>query len=116
MRHNAAGAITDAQFLVYLSGLPFSPGSTYSTRLGPSNQSCLGAVNFVSSVSEGNTTSLLSGLVSLDKPLQDILNITVELKNSSTLSTNPLVNGYAEKPTMPLGHWSIMCDIYGIEK
>ena len=108
MRHNTGAAITDAQFLIYLSGLPFSSGSTYSTRFGPTNQSCLGAVNFVSSVSEGNTTSLLSGLVSFDKPLQDILNITVELRNSSTLTTNPLVNGFSEKPTMPLGHWSIV--------
>ena len=116
IRHNSGGETTDAQFLIYLSGLPFSSGSTYSTRFGPTNQSCLGALNFVSSVSQGNTSSLLSGLVSFDKPLQDILNITVELKNSSTLSTNPLVNGYSEKTTMTLGHWSIICDIYGMEK
>ena len=57
----------------------------------------------------------MAGLVSFDKPLQDVINITIELKNSSTLAQNPLVDGYAEKTSMQLGHWSIMCDIYGVE-
>ena len=64
----------------------------------------------------GTTISLMAGLVSFDKPLQDVINITVELKNSSLTSSNPLVNGYAEKTTTPLGHWSLTCDIYGIDK
>ena len=119
LRHNAT-VITDAQFLIYISGLPFSSGSTYSTRFGPTNQSCIGAVNFVTpgslSATVGITTSMMAGLVSFDKPLQDVINITVELKNSSPTSSNPLVNGYAEKTTMILGHWSLMCDIYAIEK
>lgn len=115
IRHNTVLAVADAQFLVYISGLPFSSGSCYNTRLGPTNQSCIGAVDFTTSTTVGKTTSLLSGLVSFDKPLQDVINITVELKNSSILSLNPLVNGYAEKTTMNLGHWSIVCDIYGIE-
>ena len=46
IRHTAT-ALADAQFLIYISGLPFSSGSTYSTRFGPTNQSCIGAVNFV---------------------------------------------------------------------
>jgi hypothetical protein len=112
IRHNTLAAVSDAQFLVYISGLPFSSGSTYSTRLGPTNQSCIGAVDFTSSTSAGKTVSLLSGLVSFDKPLQDVINITVELKNSST---NALINGYAEKTLQALGHWSLICDIYGIE-
>ena len=57
----------------------------------------------------------MAGLVSFDKPLQDVINITIEWKNSSTTAQNPLVNGYAEKTTMVLGHWTIMCDIYGVE-
>ena len=116
IRHNTAAAVTDAQFLVYIDGLPFSSGSCYNTRLGPTSQSCIGAVDFTTTTTIGRTTSLLSGLVSFEKPRQDVINITVELKNSSILSGNPLVNGYAEKTTMALGHWSIVCDIYGIEK
>lgn len=115
IRHNTVAAVTDAQFLVYIEGLPFSSGSCYNTRLGPTSQSCIGAVDFTASNVLGKTTSLLSGLVSFEKPRQDVINITVELKNSSTTSTNPLVNGYAEKTTQNLGHWSIVCDIYGIE-
>lgn len=115
IRHNTAAAVTDAQFLVYISGLPFSSGSCYNTRLGPTNQSCIGAVDFTTTATTGKTTSLLSGLVSFEKPLQDVINITVELKNSSILTTNPLVNGYAEKTTQALGQWCIVCDIYGIE-
>ena len=112
LRHNTAGAVADSQFLIYISGLPFSSGSTYSTRFGPTNQSCIGAVNFVASNVLGTTTSMMAGLVSFDKPLQDVINITVELKNSSTTT----VDNYAEKTTMALGHWSLMCDIYAIEK
>jgi hypothetical protein len=105
-------ATTDSQFIIYMSGLPFTSGSTYSTRSGPTNQAAIGCVNFVTTASLGVTTPLIAGLVSFDKPLQDVINITVELKNSSN---NALVNGYSEKPTTRMPHWSIMCDIYGIE-
>lgn len=106
----------DRQMMVYMSGLPFTSGSGYNTRLGPTNQVAIGSVNFGGASATGITEPILSGLVSFDKPLQNTFNITVELKNSSTLATNPLVNGYAEKATVLMGHWSIMCDIYGIEK
>ncbi len=69
-------------------------------------------VNFVVAAATGVTTPILSGLVSFDKPLQDVINITVELKNSSN---NALVNGYSEKPATRMLDWSLMCDIYGIE-
>jgi len=69
-------------------------------------------VNFVVAAATGTTTPILSGLVSFDKPLQDVINITVEFKNSSN---NALVNGYSEKPATRMPHWSIMCDIYGVE-
>jgi len=105
-------ATTDSQLIIFMSGLPFSSGSTYSTRLGPTNQAAIGMVNFVVAAATGTTTPILSGLVSFDKPLQDVINITVELKNSSN---NALVNGYSEKPATRMPHWSIMCDIYGIE-
>ena len=93
----------------------FKSGSCYNTTFGPTSQSCIGAVDFTTTTAVGRTTALLSGLASFEKPRQDVIIITVELKNSSTLTTNPLVNGYAEKTTMALGHWSIICDIYGIE-
>jgi hypothetical protein len=109
---NAATAFSDGQMMIYMSGLPFSSGSGYNTRLGPTSQSCIGAVDFTTSAVLGKRTSFLSGLVSFEKPRQDVINITVELKNSSV---NPLVNGYSEKTTQALGHWSIMCDIYGVE-
>ena len=83
LRHNTSSSIFDANFLVYISGLPFSSGSTYNTRLGPTNQAVLGAVNFIIPQTTGVTVSLLSGLVTFDKPLQDTLNISIELKNSS---------------------------------
>ena len=108
------GTFNDGQFVVYMSGLPFSSGSGYNTRLGPTNQAAIGCINF--NVSTFITIPILSGLVSFDKPLQNTFNITVELKNSSTTATNPLISGYSEKPIRIMGHWSIMCDIYGIEK
>jgi hypothetical protein len=111
IRHNGIPT-TDSQLIIYMSGLPFSSGSTYSTRSGPTNQSVIGMVNFVTTAAAGVTTPILSGLVSFDKPLQDVINITIELKNSSN---NALVNGYSEKPTTRMPHWSLMCDIYGIE-
>jgi hypothetical protein len=110
IRHNGI-ATTDSQFIIYMSGLPFSSGSTYSTRSGPTNQAAIGCVNFVVTTTAGVTTPILTGLVSFDKPLQDVINITVELKNSSN---NP-VNGFTEKPSTRMPHWSIVCDIYGIE-
>lgn len=111
-RHNATTAVTDAQFIVYMSGLPFSNGSCYNTRNGVTNQCALGCVNFTASVSAGTTTAFSSGLVTFDKPLNDLVDITIELKNSS----NNIANGLNEKTTMVLGHWSIVCDIYGVEK
>ena len=105
-------ATTDSQLIIYMSGLPFTSGSTYSTRSGPTNQAAIGMVNFIVAAGTGATTPLIAGLVSFDKPLQDVTNITVELKNSSN---NALVNGYSEKPAIRIPHWSIMCDIYGVE-
>ena len=105
-------ATADAQFLVYISGLPFPSGSTYNTRIGPSNQAVLGCVNFVCSNVAGTTTPITAGLVTFDKPLQDITNISIELKNSSTTT----INGYREKTITTLGHYSILCDIYGVEE
>ncbi len=112
-QNRAFGSITDFQFMVYMSGLPFSSGSGYNTKLGPTNQVAIGCINIPNT---GITAQILSGLVSFDKPLQNTFNITVELKNSSTLATNPLISGYSEKTTAIMGHWSIVCDIYGIEK
>ena len=100
--------------IIYMSGLPFSSGSGYNTRLGPTNQAQIGIANIISGIaSVGVTTSILSGLVSFYKQLQNTFDITVELKNSST---NPSVNGYSEKTTQNIGHWSIICDIYGVGK
>ena len=117
-QNRSAGTETDTNCVVYMSGLPFSSGSGYNTKLGPTNQVSIGCVPFLgpSSFSTGITTPILSGLASFDKPLQNTFDITIELKNSSTLTTNSLINGYSEKGQFPIGHWSIMCDIYGIEK
>ena len=106
------GTFNDAHFMVYMSGLPFSSGSGYNTRLGPTNQVAIGCINF--NITTSITIPILSGLVSFDKPLQDTFNITVELKNSNTI--DPTLNGWAEKAVTISGHWCIMCDIYGIEK
>ena len=38
LRQNTTTSVFDANFLVYMSDLPFSSGSTYNTRLGPTNQ------------------------------------------------------------------------------
>ena len=105
------GDIFDAQYVIYMSGLPFSSGSCYSTRFGPTNQAALACVNFDSSATAGVTNAFTSGLVTFDKPLQDVIDITIELKNSST----NIQNGYSEKNNQILGHWSLICDIYGIE-
>ena len=103
-----SGTTPDEQFVLYISGLPFS---NYNTSLGPNNGAAVGCVNLVTANSAGTTTSFTSGLVSFDKPLQDILNISILLKNSST----NILNGYTETTTNVLGHYSIICDIYGIE-
>jgi hypothetical protein len=113
---NSLQQINDAEMVIYMSGLPFSSGSGYNTRLGPMNQVAIGCVSFRAFQTQGITSSLFSGLVSFDKPLQNTFDITIELKNSSTTSTNPTINSYSEKTTQAMGHWSIMCDIYGIEK
>ena len=114
VRKNSAMDVTDGHFLVYMTGLPFSPGTTYNTRFGQTNQACVGAVDFVTTTSFGSTVPVISGLVSFEKPLQDTMNITIELKNSGS---NQVINGYTEKlpTTQILGHWSIICDIYGVE-
>ena len=109
VRQNAStGPTGNAHFVVYMSGLPFS---NYNTSLGPNNGAALGCVNFNTDGAYGTTTSFTSGLVSFDKPLQDILNISILLKNYSTIS----LNGYTETTASVLGHYSIICDIYGIE-
>jgi len=115
MRNNTGNNVIDAQMSVYISGLPLSSDSCYNTSSGPTNQACIGFADFTATNLVGRTTSILSNLVSFDKPQQYIINISIELKNSSTIQTNPLVNGYAEKTTMEIGLWSIMCDIYGID-
>ena len=103
-----SGTTPDEQFVLYMSGLPFS---NYNTSLGPNNGAALGCVNFNTDGAFVTTTSFSSGLVSFDKPLQDILNISILLKNSST----NILNGYSETTPNVLGHYSIICDIYGIE-
>ena len=115
LRHTTV-AVADAQFMIYMTGLPFTSGSTYNTRNGPTNSSALGCVNFIASNTVGATIPMISGLVSFDKPLQDIINITIELKNSAspTIAAS-IVNGYTEKPINIIGHWSVMCDIYGVD-
>jgi hypothetical protein len=102
-------AATDCQFIIYISGFPFC-NSTYNTRLGNTSQAALGCVNFLSTGSAGATTNSINGLVSFDKPLNDVCDITIELKNSST----NVVNGFTEKPTQGIGHWCIIMDIYGV--
>ena len=115
LRHSSA-TVTDAQFMIYMSGLPFINGSTYNTRHGPTNSSALGCVNFIASTSAGSTIPIISGLASFDKPRQDKVNISIELKNSAaTFPTTSIVNGYTEKPSANIGHWSVMCDIYGVD-
>ena len=115
---HSPGPPADCQFVIYISGLPFSSGSTYNSRLGPTNQSALGSVNFAVTTAIGTTTPLLSGLVTFDKPLQDVVNITLELKNSSTNTVTIAASGekFYEKTLLILGHWSITCDIYGVDK
>jgi hypothetical protein len=44
-RHNGL-PVTDFQFMIYMSGLPFSPSSTYNTKLGPMNSVGIGCVNY----------------------------------------------------------------------
>jgi hypothetical protein len=95
----------DTQYVVYMRGLPFS--SSYNTRLGPNNQVELGCVDFNNSA----TVSILGGMITFDKPMQGVINITIELKNSSLSSQN----GFSEKNDQPLGHWSLIFDIYGVE-
>ena len=90
MRHNGLSngtiqTIFDAQFIVYVSGLPLSSGSSYNTRSGPTNQAAIGCVNFNTTATVGSTNPILSGLVSFDKPLQDVIDITIELKTLQLL-------------------------------
>ncbi len=106
-----SGVNIEMNHMIYMSGLPFS--SSYNTRLGPMNQVAIGCVTTADVLTgTGAVRPIVSGLVSFYKPLQNPLNITVEFKNSSTI----VVNGYTEKYDRRLGHWSMVCDIYGIDK
>ena len=102
-------ASLDVHFIIYISGFPFC-NSTYNTRYGNTSQAILGAVNFLTTANAGQTNNSINGLISFDKPLNDVFDITVELKNSST----NVVNGFNEKPTQGIGHWSLIMDIYGV--
>ena len=73
-QNTTTGPTVDSHFVVYMSGLPFS---NYNTSLGPNNGAALGCVNFNTTGTTGTTTFFTSGLVSFDKPLQDILNISI---------------------------------------
>ena len=101
----------DTNFMIYMSGLPFSSG--YNTKLGPVNQVAMGCVTMAGAgAAFGIVYPIVSCLVSFYKPLQNKFDITVEFKNSSTYS----IRGYSEKNDRLLGHWSIVCNIYGIDK
>ena len=100
----------DTRHMIYMSGLPFTSG--YNTKLGPTNQVALGCIDAAGGLLEGITIPILSGIVSFYKPSQNTFDITVEFKNSSTF----VVTNYSEKSNRLIGHWSIMCDIYDIEK
>ena len=117
LKHNNISSLADCQMMIYMPGLPFSSGSSYNTRLGPTNQAVIGCADFLQIASNvGKTTSLLSSVVSFDKPLQDVIDITSELKNSApTTETLSVRNGYTEKTEYTMPHFSIICDIYGID-
>ena len=111
MRYNQFTAIEQSQVVVYISGLPFS---SYNTRLNVENKGALGCVSFrmPNTAGGGVTSSFTSGLVSFNKPLQDNLNISIQLKSSR--GTN--FNGYGEGMVEYIGHYTIVCDIYGIDE
>ena len=69
-QNRGVGTISDFQCIVYMSGLPFTSGSGYNTKLGPTNQVAIGCLNFISTIltTIGFTTPIISGLVSFDKP------------------------------------------------
>lgn len=120
VRHNGLAATSDMQLLVYISGLPFTSESCYNTRNNATNQSCLGAVNFICpTISSGTTSPITAGLVTFEKPTNQFVNINIEFKNSSyradtsLLQDKPLVgNGTAY---IQQGHWSLVMDIYGVD-
>ena len=91
--------------MIYMSGLPFSPGSTYNTKLDSMNAAGIECVNLFTSTTVGVSFPATFTLVSLDKPWEDTNNITLELKNSApSTSTTNLKDGYIEKTPNPLGH------------
>lgn len=102
-------AMNYGHFAVFISGLNFT--SNYSTRYNINSQVCLGCVNFQGTAGAGVTSSLMSGLVTFDKPSFELVDITVEFKNS----TGFIVDNINEKSNSVLGNWTLVMDIYGID-
>ena len=50
--------VSDAQFMIFVSGLSISSGSTYNTKLDPTNLAAIGCVSFVAASGAGTTTLL----------------------------------------------------------
>ena len=46
-QHRSAGSETDTNCIIYMSGLPFSSGSGYNNKFGPTNQVAIGCVNLL---------------------------------------------------------------------
>ncbi len=74
---NGITSLANCHMMIFITGLPFTSGSTYSTRLGPTNQAVLGCADFLPlSATIGKTAALLSSVLSFDKPLQDVMYVS----------------------------------------
>jgi hypothetical protein len=100
----------------YISGLLFTNGNKYNTKLSTNNQACLGSsriglerdiLNYPSYYNINNNNT-----ISFYKPLDPICNITIEIKTNNI--NNATINGIAEKRNQLLTHMSFLFNIFGV--
>jgi hypothetical protein len=100
----------------YISGLPFTNSNKYNTRLNTNSQACLGSSRLTLERDVQNYLTLYNinqnNTISFYKPLNDLCDITIELKTSYV--NNAIVNGVPEKRAQLLTHMSFLFNIFGV--
>jgi hypothetical protein len=100
----------------YISGLPFTNGNRYNTRLSTNNQACIGStrIGLERQIADYATIYNINNnnVVSFYKPLNPKCDITIEIKTNNI--TNATINGIPEKRNQLLTHMSFLFNIFGV--
>lgn len=114
---NPASSANNSQFCstIWCAGLNFI-NSTYDIRTKTLTQeACIGGANFVSTATNGDVFHQ-TGNTTMFKKGNDIVNLTIQLKNSdATFSVGATNNGRNEISINTGGHMELIFDIYGVK-